>query len=185
MIEKILDKRYINIVDDCVSIQFQNFLLQQMHAPSLVWVFTTDVTNSTNIKNAGFSNTPYQNGTIISTAYWFLMPLLYEACSKAKIDVIDIIRMRVGIYVNRNTDKPNVPHIDSSEPHIVGLYYLDDFDGDTVFYTDETGQNEITRVEPKKGRMVLFDGSIYHASSNPVKSQYRTTINFNFTGNIK
>jgi hypothetical protein len=185
MIVETLDKKYVNIIDDCVSLQFQNFLLKEMHSPNLVWAFITDVTDPTKIKNTGFSNMPYQDGVVKSTAYWFLAPLLYEACSKAEIDVLNILRMRVGIYLNKNTNKPNSAHIDGSEPHIVGLYYLDDFDGDTVLYSDTIGQNEMLRITPKKGRMVLFDGSIYHASSNPIESEYRTTINFNFTGNIK
>jgi hypothetical protein len=180
-----MQTKYINIVDDCVSTQYQDFLLRELHAPNLVWTFSTDVTHIKETKNPGFNNIPFFDGVIKSTAYWFLAPLLYEACNKANVDVLNILRMRIGMYINRNIAKANQPHIDSSESHMVGLYYPDDFDGDTVFYSDASGEIELTRVKPKKGRMVIFDGSIYHASSNPIISSYRTTVNFNFTGNVK
>jgi hypothetical protein len=182
-----MDTDKIKIIDDCISVNYQNFLLQELQATNLVWSFTSDVTTySKDIKNInpGFSNTPYQNNAISSTAYWFLYPTLLEACNKINYKVEKLLRIRIGIYVNRYIDKPNMPHVDDSNPHLVGLYYPDDYDGDTVFYTDSTGQTELTRVTPKKGRMVLFDGSIYHASSNPVKSNHRMTVNFNFLGGL-
>lgn len=176
----------IQIIDDCITLQYQNFLVKELYAPNLVWVFANDVTYTNKNKgNPGFSNSPYLNNTINSTAYWFLYPVLLEACSKANINVEQLIRIRLGIYLNRNTTQPNSPHVDQNELHTVGLYYPEDFDGDTVFYTDSTGQTELTRVTPKKGRMVIFDGGIYHASSNPVSSEYRTTINFNFISSQK
>lgn len=174
----------IVIVDDCVSPQYQNFLLQELQAPNLTWVFSTDVTFDAKDKNPGFSNMAYKDGVITSTAYWFLYPLLLEFCNKVGCNVEKLLRIRIGVYLNRDTAKANLPHVDDANPHLVGLYYPDNFDGDTIFYTDATGQTELTRVTPKKGRMVLFDGSIYHASSNPVHSKYRTTVNFNFLGTL-
>lgn len=177
----------ITILDDCISINYQNFLLQELQATNLVWTFIPDVTNdvTNNIKNEnpGFSNSPYQDGTICSTAYWFLYPMLLEACNKINYDIEKLLRIRIGVYINRYIDKTNAPHVDNNYPHLVGLYYPDDYDGDTVFFTDSTGQTELTKVTPKKGRIVLFDGSIYHASSNPVKSNHRMTVNFNFLAN--
>lgn len=175
----------IKIIDDCISTQYQDFLIKELYASNLAWYFLPDVTLRGKLDNPGFSNLPFKDGSINSTAYWFLYPMLFEACSKVSIKVEQLLRIRIGIYLNRDNDKPNSPHIDQSESHLVGLYYPEDFDGDTVFYTDSTGQTELTRITPKKGRMVVFDGSIYHASSYPIKSNYRTTVNFNFIGNLK
>jgi hypothetical protein len=178
-----MNNNKIKIVDDCVSLQYQNFLLQELHAPNLTWIFSEDVTiHNTEHKNPGFANMAYKDGSIVSTAYWFLYPVLLEACNKTGCSLKKLLRIRNGIYLNRDTTKPNLPHVDADSPHLVGLYYPDNFDGDTIFYTDSTGTAELTRVTPKKGRMVLFDGAIYHASSNPVHSNYRTTVNFNFLG---
>ena len=59
------------------------------------------------------------------------------------------------------------------------LYYVNDTDGDTIFYNDN--EEEIKRVSPKKGRVVFFDGSIMHSASTPTQT-HRAIINFSFTG---
>jgi hypothetical protein len=44
----------------------------------------------------------------------------------------------------------------------------------------EDGKNEISRVTPKKGRLVLFDGGVLHAGQPPKTSEVRCVININF-----
>lgn len=174
----------IKIVDDVVSAQSQEFVKNQLIATGMPWLFLDDVTyggTATEIQpRAGFQHIPFTDGTITSTAYWFLYPLLLEACSKNDIVVTQLLRIRIGLYVNINLGTPNHRHIDQHEPHLVGLYYVDNCDGDTVFYANDVSDEEIMRCTPKRGRMVLFDGSIYHASTPPLKNPYRITVNFNF-----
>ena len=58
------------------------------------------------------------------------------------------------------------------------LYYVNESDGDTIFYDDN--KKEIKRFKPKKGTGLLFKSNILHAGSNPVKYDKRMVINFNF-----
>lgn len=176
---------YIKIIDNCVSQQFQDFLGYQLDAPILNWSFGKDVTNLNDTNRQmypGFSNGPFENGQIQNSAYWFLYPLLLEVCNKQNIIVKELlrIRIRIGLNINRGVETVNTAHIDRQTPHMSALYYPHDYDGDTVFYTDKTATAELIRVTPKKGRMVLFDGFIYHASSNPNTSNYRIAVNYNF-----
>jgi hypothetical protein len=67
------------------------------------------------------------------------------------------------------------PHVDCNFPHTVVLYYLNDSDGDTVFF-DSQG-NVSQRVSPKKGRVLVFDGTIYHGGGIP-KKYPRSVVNF-------
>ena len=80
-------------------------------------------------------------------------------------------------------------HIDATIPHLVVLYYVIDSDGDTLLteLQHQPGQAEkidqhveshkiITRVTPKQGRAVLFDGSIYHTAEQP-RQNMRCVIN--------
>lgn len=87
-------------------------------------------------------------------------------------------------------------HVDQLEPHYSIIYYVNDTDGDTIFYDNTLGGDyskwteilginkdlsifsEIKRVPPKKGRIVIFDGKIFHRSSYPI-SKDRYIINFN------
>ena len=62
-------------------------------------------------------------------------------------------------------------------PHTVIIYYVNDSDGDTFLFN--SNGTEMTRVEPKKGRFLIFDGQIYHAGSFPIHHLDRIVINYN------
>ena len=76
----------------------------------------------------------------------------------------------------------DLPHIDiCNKIHIVGLYYVMDSDGDTVIYNERKESETYTikeRVSPKQGRMVIFDGGLFHAAEQPLNST-RCIINYN------
>ena len=80
-------------------------------------------------------------------------------------------------------------HVDlpPSIKHVACVYYINNSDGDTIIY-DQTitntpgGSNDVAltehmRVKPTRGRIVMFDGSRYHCSSQPTIN-YRCIINF-------
>ena len=72
---------------------------------------------------------------------------------------------------------PHNSHVDDDRPHIVGLYYPNDADGDTFFFDGD--QNVIHRESPERGKMVTFDGKQYHSSSSPTTG-VRFTLNINY-----
>ncbi len=92
-------------------------------------------------------------------------------------------------------------HLDALPEHYhtekfnVAVYYVNDSDGPTIFY-DETYEsakqkglsdkdltdnkmNVKQKVEPKKGRLVMFDGNLFHSTGIP-KNNVRSIINYNF-----
>jgi hypothetical protein len=83
----------------------------------------------------------------------------------------------------------NGVHVDlpADLPHIAAVYYVNNSDGDTIIYdqtindtpggSQDVQLTEHMRVKPKRGRIVLFDGSRYHCSSQPTVN-YRCIINF-------
>ena len=75
----------------------------------------------------------------------------------------------------------NVAHIDLGEPHYSITYYLNDCDGDTIFFKDD--YTELQRVKPKENRMYISDG-IYHASSNPKNTSFRKVLNIMVRKNL-
>jgi hypothetical protein len=67
-------------------------------------------------------------------------------------------------------------HVDDDIEHIVLIYYANDVDGDTILFDKN---NEILKsISPKKGKVVLFDGSINHCPSWPSKKN-RYSLNYN------
>ena len=83
---------------------------------------------------------------------------------------------------NINTTEVDSPHVDIDDfRHFVVLYYVCDSDGDTVIY-NETEESETYTIKqsitPKQGRMVIFDGGLFHAAEQPLNST-RCIVNYN------
>ena len=97
-------------------------------------------------------------------------------CSALDIDFIDIIAARLFITVpHKTTLEHYAPHTYRPEEHLGLIYYLNDSDGDTIFFA---GDKELQRVTPKKGRIVLFDGNTLHAGGFPTDNP-RCIVNYN------
>jgi len=138
----------------------------------------------------GFNLNLYDDvmGLIDFKFYPIFSQILHYFCSSQKILLDYIHRCRV-IF--------SLPHIDNDQslgihtdlktiegetiPHWVCLYYVNDSDGDTIFF--DNNNNEIKRVSPKKGRIVFFDGSVNHVGSYPTKNE-RIGVNINFKGTL-
>lgn len=86
-------------------------------------------------------------------------------------------RTKMNLMPRYNKQGYNTPHIDIlNMDHWVLIYYVCDADGDThVFNTDET----ITKVTPKAGRYLFFNGNQRHASAHPILFDKRVVINYN------
>ena len=55
-------------------------------------------------------------------------------------------------------------HVDYKIPHLVLIYYVNTVDGDTLIYEDN---KIIEKVTPKRGRCLMFNGSLQHTSTSP------------------
>lgn len=124
---------------------------------------------------------------------------IYEAVSVPIINAfIEKTNLKLKeIYYNRAFLQVPLPppffkgfngvHIDIPQEHYACVYYVTDSDGDTIVYEEtaddvEPGSEDVKltehkRVNPKKGRLVAFDGKRYHCSSQP-RGSLRCIINF-------
>ena len=92
-------------------------------------------------------------------------------------------RSFLQLPLNLKNGDVDTPHIDLDEghKHIVVLYYVCDSDGDTIIYNEKTKSDEYTikeRVTPKQGRVVIFDGGLYHTAEQPINN-VRCVVNYN------
>jgi hypothetical protein len=94
--------------------------------------------------------------------------------------------------INESGKIHGIPHVDGHHnfKFKVAVYYVNDVDGDTVIFKQTTrdttpeevkeGKLEIDKtISPKKGRLVIFNGDVYHAVGKP-KTDLRCIINYNF-----
>ena len=109
-------------------------------------------------------------------------------CIKRQINIISIERYRMFLSLPfQGKDQSVGIHTDLEDsngetiPHWTCLYYVNDSDGDTIFFDND--KNEIKRVSPKKGRVIFFDGKIPH-SGNYLTQNERIGVNINFIGEL-
>lgn len=125
-----------------------------------------------------------------TSEYWsVLRPILYQLIATANME-LEVVRCKINVNYPHNQFADNEyysPHVDTDdESQYVGIYYVNDCDGDTLFF-EKPSQNVIDgefkiikRVTPKKGNFVFFKANTVHAGTPPKKSDLRCVINFNF-----
>tara|TARA_R110002167_G_scaffold35635_4_gene113704 strand:- start:1412 stop:1939 length:528 start_codon:yes stop_codon:yes gene_type:complete len=87
-----------------------------------------------------------------------------------------LLRARLGLHTYIDKKIIGTPHVDSDDEHYTILYYLNSSDGDTFFYKNKKPFKTIT---PLFNSAVMFDGSLYHSSSKPLKTIRRMVLNIN------
>ena len=86
----------------------------------------------------------------------------------------------------------NEPHFDYPETekgnHFTCLYYVNDSDGPTVVFDQKERSDEYTikhQCHPEKGKLFVFDGKHYHASSCPKHHDVRLAITINLVQRVE
>jgi len=116
---------------------------------------------------------------ITSSADELCVNLLNKLMKHIGEDSYEIYRVKINLSPQhkRPEDTYCVPHTDMVRKHMVVIYYVNDSDGPTYLFEDD-GRTIIKKVEPKKGRFVMFDGSTKHAGSHPINNTFRVVINY-------
>lgn len=122
-----------------------------------------------------------------TSAYEYFLKVFEHFALKHGIEYSQILRAKLN-WLPRSFSVAgyHTPHVDYDSDHRVFLYYINDSDGDTVFFNERLSDQvptlftEDIRVNPVAGRAVVFDGDIYHASSSPIHSEFRCILNIDF-----
>jgi hypothetical protein len=103
-----------------------------------------------------------------------------------------LLRAKINITLpdpRQTEDSHGYPHSDLAglgyKDYTTAIYYLNDSDGDTFVFNERVGESVKaftvhSRVAPRRGRAVVFDGNRYHAGNNPRTHKPRALINLNY-----
>lgn len=191
----LLDDEICLIYDNLISDNDAEQIEQGFINPYFPWYFSESmytVTKDDVIKNKTNSVSEYlqlvhvfwkldENNQPIQTSQYdkMVIPLLQRFLLEIKENEVQIIRIKANLQTQHTNNSPqlhNTPHVDMQRDHYVLLYYVNDSDGDTIFFDNEN--KEIKRVSPKRGRFVFFNGKYLHTGSHPYNSDYRIVINY-------
>jgi hypothetical protein len=139
-----------------------------------------------------FVHALYQQGERRSQFFDIVFPMFYFMEDKTGVALAAVERIKANLLVQkpREDGTYNTPHIDIAEPgHKSLLYYVKDSDGDTFLFNEtiretQRAKTPLTirkRVAPRKGKAVLFDSNIWHASSHPRENATRVVLNCVFS----
>jgi len=113
----------------------------------------------------------------------FMLNLLFEKAFPDYTGPKEIHRAKINImtrWEKKYAEFHTSPHLDSDCcDHYVLLYYANDSDGETTFFDENF--NIVDTVAPKKGRILLFNGKMPHASRAPCEHDLRIVLNMNFS----
>ena len=186
-----LDKIYVfdNIIEKDYQNKIKNILVgeKRYNDEDFPWYYIDDVTASgeyENQKRGAFVHdyVHYEYG-IESDFHYLFLDLIKASCSKLKIKEVDALQGRSFLQLPTNIKREDVdsPHVDMQFKHFVMLYYVCDSDGDTIIYNEkmisEKGFTVQKKVTPKQGRVVLFDGALYHTAQQP-NNNIRCVVNY-------
>ena len=176
------------IYDDCISKEVVDEIEKYLVYYDFCWHYLPNTLASDTEDSPQMSHVFYgmrDGQDVFSKDFKTIMqPLLSEVNVNTDINVEDRTLWRAKANLLFPTcDRQlqhSLPHIDSNDEHQTIIYYVTDSDGDTLLFEDDK-KTIVKRISPKKGRFLFFDGDIWHASTNPVKSMKRIVININLS----
>jgi ectoine hydroxylase-related dioxygenase (phytanoyl-CoA dioxygenase family) len=185
----------MKVIDDFLPVAYQNKLEKTLLGMDFPWYLnmttvpvTDDATynsnyNSKNTKEGfQFTHLFIRDGSVYSDFYPLVSVLTHHLMLKENIEIEKTMRIKANLTVqdlNYPVANHHSIHVDYELRNLITcIYYVNDSDGDTVFFSSD-GKDEVSRVSPKKGRLVYFNGQTLHAGRPPVNKKHRCVINFN------
>lgn len=159
----------VEIIDNFLEEDDFNLIKNIFLGETINWFYSKNIQQD--IKETEFGHNflchmIYRNDQITSQHFQMLQPVLEKLNPKA------LIRIKANMYLNQGKYIIHRSHQDFPFEHKTALYYLNTNNGHTII-----GDKKIESVA---NRVILFDGSVEHSSTNCTDANRRLNINFNY-----
>lgn len=191
----------MKIYDSALPGDIFNRLQSAIMSPDFPWYWGgTAYMNRTELSlfSNTFAHNAYHNGQHLSHVGALVEEAAVSLTNHVGHNMKELNRVRIALTTAVPESLQHPPHIDMTMPHITGLLYLNDSDGDTFFYNEKYDLSKgndtyqqyldvkdnltlMNRVTPKANRFVHFDGLHWHNSSAPTAVGRRIIVNFNYS----
>ena len=143
----------IKVFDDFLTKSYHEQILDMMSGDNFPWYYYDNISveGSNNLNEYGFSHMFWEKetGQRNSTQSWFLKSALLQIMDVAGCNTI--IRSRGDMTTHTGKKFTHHPHIDYNFPHTASIYYVNDSDGDTIFFNQRASNiNEIKDYDLKE-----------------------------------
>jgi len=184
-------------VTSIVDLEYQKAIYSYLTNVEFDWHFMNDATDELannaldNSNTPGFGNLIYYHKHENNPHLEFFKPLIDAVEKHSNLKINKLLRVRAGFLLNtkyvmhHQPYKHNTPHRDYEQEHYTVVYYVTQSDGETVvFHETEAAEKyyPMHKSMPEPGKMLVFNGLHYHASTCPKMFTKRIAITINFAG---
>ena len=188
--------------DDIVNSEIQNELQTYVHNKNLQWDDIKNITSEEPVHTAYlFPANVLVNKKIDKNILKLINIIINNSLLKINKKLLKKYRIKINKTIPHVFDlneEYRLLHIDKQEQHMVIIYYINECDGDTLIFNDKNNKHLknikefmtdgsfldfknfelIKTISPKKGRVVMFDGNLWHYGKYPTTGE-RNVININ------
>ena len=177
----------IKIIDNFLAKTYYKNILMLLTSSNFEWWYQDNMSapadpNSTTFNEYGFSHWFWHPDRGPNDRFSdYFQPLLFQTLDATNCDFI--LRARADMVTWSREEFIHSAHIDFPFPNTAAVFYVNESDGDTIFYNVKQTKEHLKiydRVSPKANRLVLFDGDLLHTGCSPTKHRRRMLINSNY-----
>ena len=155
------------VIDNFLSKEELKSIQDVMLGADFPWFFKNTISDAREIIDDYYFVHMFYVKTITSSFYNILDPIIQ------KLDVNALVRIKGNMHPNVNKFVENNKHTDFSFQHKGAIFYVNTNNGFTIL---EDG----TKIESIENRLLMFDPSKLHNSTNCTDEKRRVNINFNY-----
>lgn len=157
----------MKVIDNFLPKQIFNFYKEFLLSNKFPWFYYDSVSHQQDTNDFFYIHGFYKDNQQKSEFFNHLvMPIL------GRLDFNYLIRAKANLYTRKHKEIISDFHVDSEEKHNVALFSINTNNGYTLFKSGE-------KYYSKENTLLLFDGSLYHASVPQTDEKIRVNININ------
>ena len=180
------------VFDDIINLTYQTKIKELImnkgsyNNLNFPWYVIKDISCSEEYEDQGgrfvfIHNFAVEEG-ISSQFHPFFLKLIQNSCKKINLKKVEIHQgssiLELPSFEKDFIDDPYA----SVKNSVSMIYFVTDSDGDVIIYNEKEKSKSYTikkKISPKQGRVILFDGELYHVDEEPNES-LRCTVNYDF-----
>jgi hypothetical protein len=162
------------VIDDFLDKEDFIFINNLIMEEPFPWFYMESHKETIKVENEKINNFSYflhmlYDNTVPNSPHY--EPII--KCFSKKLKFKSLIRIKVNSYVNENLFVEHDTHIDYEYPNSGAVFSLNTCNGYTKLHDG-------TKINSVANRMLFFDASKPHSSTNTTNKKRRVNINFNY-----
>ena len=173
----------MKVIDNFLPKEFFDMIVSTVINDEFPWYYHPNSVYNTKEKEdqvSQFNHIVVYDGNIKSFLYDAILNIISIFKEKTELNINGIGRIKLNLLTNKiltPEQHRKTIHKDVEEDSISFILYLNDSDGDTIFY-NENKTKIVNKVTPKANRCVWFKSNQWHHATPPINTSARYIINF-------